>query len=854
MSINFITMPNNQFKLSDGSRIANSGKLYVGKANTDPTVAGNQLSVSGIKEDGSVVSITQPVTLSTLGLPLDNSGNVVTLSVDTHYSIAIFDAYGKVQQSIAAVPISTVDSFSALRSLPVLFEGQQINIIGWAQGSKKGGGNFIGRRGTATDDGGFIAAGNGFYWERIDDKDYVDPLDFGAKDISEEANFDSGPAFRAAILAAVRLGRSNVQFVGNFLISSIDGIGWILPFDDGTLSPSRAALIASGQDSVLPSEPQINMPVHLNLPYGINLVSKDIAGNSLTFSWDRTSVNTQQAVAIVGRVKAWDGTYVASLAGKNRMYGGTTKNKFDGFSVKNAFIGYLSDGISQFFDWGSIGFEWCAYAALFQGIDLSKIDYLSMRNCFCGLVSGGWWLQRNGGTYPGTALPPYPSTGGDIQSLGWTDFLSIKELFYNAPLGKWETGSIWEQVDTFFDTYFFKSANTISVANGGTGRLSSTLHDLTTDAYATYAKIYYRGVASRAFADAARHPRNNSGNEILRIKVYGSHRVPILTPDSGDKLLYGFVRYAYIERTPYYDTTTTAKTVTNASGQTVSNDFYTLPQNKWNNNYPWASVDAPLITSSPGLAVQGIMSVQNSSVVNSIQQKGSSAGVFGITNRMTQYALTDKLSDFNSTQAADFMASDGATTRVMLRLFANRNFSQPISFKASAAGTNDTKERFFSSLAFAGDQYSANTLLLSNGVTDGTATFAPKNFLINTEEERSKITINVLMQMPDALAKYTGILYFPLDMFPDPLLTIGAYHVGPYAATLQLYRFQPSTTNTTGAYPFVPYIQKGLDNKYYARFAYSHYPTSGEFMKCSDINANSYLGFSITYIKTTYTV
>lgn len=852
--MNIISMPSNQFRLIDSGRVANQGFLYIGKANTDPTIVNNQLTVTGIKSDGSFVTVTQPITLNSLGLPQDADGNIVSLSVDAHYSIAIFDAYGKVQQSISAVPITTVNSFSALRTLPVLFEGQQINIIGWADGSKKGGGNFIGRRGIAIDDSGFIAAGEGFYWERLDDKDYVDPLDFGAKDISEEANFDSGPAFRAAIAAAVRLVRSDVQFVGNFLISSIDKIGWVLPFDDGTLSPSRSGLIASGQDKVLPSEPQINMPVHLNLPYGINLISKDIASNSLTFSWDRTSVNVQQAVAIVGRVKAWDGTYVASLTGKNRMYGATTKNRFDGFSVKNAFIGYLSDGISQFFDWGSIGFEWCAYAALFQGIDLSKIDYLSMRNCFCGLVSGGWWLQRNGGTYPGTALPPYPTTGGDIQSLGWTDFLSIKELFYNPGLGKWEEGSIWEQVDTFFDTYFFKSANTISVANGGTGRLSSTLHDLTTDAYATYAKIYYRGVASRAFADAARHPRNNSGNEILRMKIYGSHRVPILTPDSGDKILYGLVRYAYVERTPYYDTTTTAKTTTNASGQTVSNDFYTLPQNKWNNNYPWSSVDAPLITSSPGLAVQGVMSVQNASVVNSIQQKGSSLGVFGTTSRFTQYAVTDKLSDFSTTQAADFMASDGATTKVMLRLFGNRNFSQPISFKASATGANDTKERFFSSLAFAGDQYSDNTVLLSNGVTDGTATFAPKNFLINTEEERSKITINVLMQMPNALANYTGILYFPLDLFPDPLITIGQNSVGPYAAYLNLYRFQPSETNPDGKYPLVPHIQKGADNKYYARFAYSHYPTGGEFMKCSDINANSYFGFSITYIKTTYTV
>lgn len=851
--MNIISMPSNQFRLIDSGRVANSGSLYIGKINTDPTVLSNQLPVTALKADGTTSSISQPIALDSNGLPMDSSGNVITLSVETHYSLAVFDAYGKLQQNIAALFIKEIGSFAALRNLPVIYEGQEVKLVGWNTGSIKGGGIFIGRKGTATDDGGYIAAGNGYYWERVNDKDYVDPVDFGAVDVSVNSTYDSGPAFRNAIKAAVRLARSEVSFIGNYLITSTDDTGWILPFDDGTLSPSRAALIAQGLDSVLPSEEQIKMSIHISLPYGINITSKDISSNSITFGWDKSTVNTQQSVAIVGRVKGWDGTYVAALGSKNRMYGGVTRNNFNGFTIKSAFIGYISDGISQFFDWGRVGFEQCAYCALFQGIDLSKIEYLSIKASYCGLVSGGWWLQRNGGAYPGTALPPYPSSGGDIQSLGWTDFLSIKELFFNPPLGKWDAGSIWEKIDNFFDTYFYKSANTIKTSDGGTGRLSSTLQDLTSDAYAKYASLLYRGVASRAFVDFMRHPRDNQGNEILRVKIYGSHRIPILTPDTGDKIMYGNIHYAYVERTPYYDTSTTSKTVTNSSGATVSNDFYTMPQNNWNVVFPYESVNATLYTSAPGLAIQGIMSVQKCSPVNSIVAKGSSLGVFGTNGRLTQFAVSPKMSDFNGTPAADFMASDSSgNVEVMLRCFNDRNYTNPLTFRTSGTPAADNREKFFTSLAFSGDQYSGKTILLGNGVTDGSSTFSPISYLINTEEERSKFTINVLLQLPNNTAPYTGTLYFPLDLFPTPLLTIQDKHVGPYAPIFNLYRFLPSATAAAGFVPTSVQILKGDDNKYYVRFGSGYWPSQAVFLKGSDLTGTSYFGFTMTYIKLNY--
>lgn len=60
-----------------------------------------------------------------------------------------------------------VNSFDDLRNRRPNFEGEKVNLKGYYTGSTSGGGQFIGHLGTGTDDGGTIAAGNGFYWERV---------------------------------------------------------------------------------------------------------------------------------------------------------------------------------------------------------------------------------------------------------------------------------------------------------------------------------------------------------------------------------------------------------------------------------------------------------------------------------------------------------------------------------------------------------------------------------------------------------------------------------------------------------------------------------------------------------------
>lgn len=198
---NIVSPQNSTFSLTDGFRPASNGKVYIGKAGTDPTVVNNQITVTGIKSDGTTTTLSQPISLSSLGKPVDSNGNVVDLVVDTHYSYATFDYYGKLQQSISTQLVLEVDGFATLRALPVFYEGQRVTLLGWSKGTNLGGGTFVGHKGTKSDDGGTVASGTGYYWKRINFVE-VTPEMFGAK-------VDGTSDDSASILAALNYAYQN---------------------------------------------------------------------------------------------------------------------------------------------------------------------------------------------------------------------------------------------------------------------------------------------------------------------------------------------------------------------------------------------------------------------------------------------------------------------------------------------------------------------------------------------------------------------------------------------------------------------------------------------------------------------
>lgn len=235
---NIVSPQNYSFILGDGYRPANNGTLYIGKAGTDPTVTNNQIPVNGRKVDGTISVLTQPISLNSNGKAVDGTGASVDLLVDTHYSFAVYDAYGKLSQSVSTQLVVEVDGFSTLRNLPVIYEGQRVTLLGWNKGSNVGGGVFVGHKGTNTDDGGVIAAGSGFYWQRIVDVPFYIVDWFGAKG---DGTSDDTVAIQQAISTAktgeVRFRDGATYLTGNLIFNAPTTLNGVSKRGNTRLSP-----------------------------------------------------------------------------------------------------------------------------------------------------------------------------------------------------------------------------------------------------------------------------------------------------------------------------------------------------------------------------------------------------------------------------------------------------------------------------------------------------------------------------------------------------------------------------------------------------------------------------------------
>ena len=75
------------------SRALFNGEAYYGVPDTDPTQASNQKLVRAVQENGSLVSLTQPININSGGNPTYN-GSPVVLDVDGDYSYRVNDRLG----------------------------------------------------------------------------------------------------------------------------------------------------------------------------------------------------------------------------------------------------------------------------------------------------------------------------------------------------------------------------------------------------------------------------------------------------------------------------------------------------------------------------------------------------------------------------------------------------------------------------------------------------------------------------------------------------------------------------------------------------------------------------------------
>lgn len=103
-----------------------------------------------------------------------------------------------------------VVSFDKLRATTPKVLGQKIELLSHSEGSNLGGGIFIARKGSVSDDGGYIAkVSDSWYWERLSSTGEVNGVDFGLVDgmVADEV-------IKNTINHAITNGKSIVRFPG----------------------------------------------------------------------------------------------------------------------------------------------------------------------------------------------------------------------------------------------------------------------------------------------------------------------------------------------------------------------------------------------------------------------------------------------------------------------------------------------------------------------------------------------------------------------------------------------------------------------------------------------------------------
>ena len=638
---------------------------------------------------------------------------------------------------------------------------------------------------------------------------------------------DWGPALRKAVEYAASIGISDVWVTEHITVSSYGDDEWVLPFDDGTVSPDR---IADGSEVNLPSEPMIPMRVFCDLPYGMNIRGYDRQSCSITFNWDGTTVDVNQGIAFVGRVRNWDGSYAAGVGKINRLASRTTCNQFSGISVKGAMIGYVSDGVAQWLYWDDVAFHNCLFGLLSAGMDHCEFGYIHFKDTVAGLLTGGWWQTRNAGNYPQAKLPPYPAA--DVQAAGWNDFIYINSLMDDGAKDTWTEGSLYDKADEFFDTYFYKTRHSVKVEDGGTGRMTKKTN-AGGDAYSEIESDPFRGVASRSFYFMSRNMHSNKNIFVNHIKVHGRHRIPICGTQFQTGAWAGEVTSCYIERSPFTNTN-----LTSGSG----NDFYSNPLNKYNVTWPYGNRDRiKLYTSTPATVVQGKLGVRLMHPSNSIQASASSDGVLVGVSPMRQTVFSTNLTNITPTSLFQVGIQTPTSYTTVAAFFRLMAFMPPISFNSTSYEGRDVSEVLFTSVAYRNSKTPITEV--ANGATDGSERVAiGGNSFLSYIRTRNQVEAKYFLQLPPAVAGFTSALYIPMDGLPVPLTTVASGVLGNTVPEVVMSRASygdPTKPWRTASFTL------GSDGKYYLSLNSDFYGSTKGAL--AELAAGSYLVFTLRY-------
>lgn len=231
-----------------------NAKLYIGEPDLDPEIPANQKTVTGRQEDGTLVTMLQPIRTSSGGYPIYNSAPIELL-VDGAYSLKVLDKNDNQTYYFANVedgapvtfddkPVLYRDTVAEAKADVDLTVGMYVTTKGYNSPNDGGGANYIVvAGGTGVDDGGsYHDMANGNQLE-LTMECAVKLAVFGAKEGATETT-SQGPAIQNAINYA-NLKNLPIEDGGTFVMLDQDeltiGSGTIIKGDNLVLDYSGNA-------------------------------------------------------------------------------------------------------------------------------------------------------------------------------------------------------------------------------------------------------------------------------------------------------------------------------------------------------------------------------------------------------------------------------------------------------------------------------------------------------------------------------------------------------------------------------------------------------------------------------------
>lgn len=294
---------------------------------------------------------------------------------------------------------------------------------------------------------------------------------------------------------------------GRFPLSDPGLHTFTTPGDNGTLP---VAFIGQNGDANIAAETVYNIPVCVKLD-DVTLVGNG-HGTEFVGPWDYLTgdVDVDQPIGF--------------LFGDENGKIGLAKGGLESLRISGFMTACVCEGIAKNFSVKDVAIAYCGFGILMQGNDTNVVIANSYTfDTYAPFVLQGWWLHRSSTTYVVSEMWPY--TGHGSEPSGWSDRLTVDnvEVQYNGI--QYVADGIADELDQFYDTYFFKEANSARTSSGG--RLSNT------DSGTAPAVMHkYYGVTGSGIVFRDRYGRGIIAPVILGLKTRGTWRHPLVYPGS----------------------------------------------------------------------------------------------------------------------------------------------------------------------------------------------------------------------------------------------------------------------------------------------------------------------------------